>query len=94
MKKGIYPRITQIRKEKGFSQEYMALRLEISQSHYAKIEKGQKELTLSRLVQISEILNINLPQLFEGLVFETPKPNTQKPTPMNNNQLNKNYENE
>lgn len=67
MQKGVYKKIKQIREEKHFSQEYMALSLDISQSYYAKIEKGQKELTLSRLFKISKLLDINLSLLFQEI---------------------------
>ena len=70
MKKGVCIKIKQIRLEKNFSQDYMAIRLGLSQSQYAKVENGVQELTLIRLIQISEILDINPTQLFEELVYD------------------------
>lgn len=48
------------RLQKGYSQCYMSYCLHISQNAYSKIELGQTDLTLSRLVQISKILEIPL----------------------------------
>ena len=70
MKKGVCSKIKQIRLEKNFSQDYMALRLGLSQSQYAKIENGLQDLTVIRLFQISKILDTNPIQLLEELLFD------------------------
>ncbi|MFY0482105.1 helix-turn-helix domain-containing protein [Flavobacterium sp. PLA-1-15] len=70
MKNGVCSKIKQIRQEKKFSQDYMGLRLQLSQSQYAKIENVHNELSVVRLVQLSEIFNINPTQLFEEIVYE------------------------
>lgn len=44
---------------KKFSQEYMAFMLEISQAAYSKIERDETELTLKRIYEIAEILEIS-----------------------------------
>jgi transcriptional regulator with XRE-family HTH domain len=48
--------IKETRKLKGYSQEYVAERLSISQSAYAKVESGETRLDFERLVKLSEIL--------------------------------------
>ena len=50
--------------EKKFSQDYMALKLNISQSYYNKIENGKKEITLKKIIEIATILNIDMLELF------------------------------
>lgn len=70
MKKGVCSKIKQIRLEKNFSRDYMAKRLGISTSQYANIENEQQELTLIRLVQLSEIFNINPTHFFEEIVYD------------------------
>ena len=70
MKKGVCSKIKQLRLEKGFSQDYMATRLGISRSQYANIENQQHELTISNLVQLSEIFNINPTHFFEEIVYD------------------------
>ena len=48
------------RAKKGYSQEYMAFMLDISQSTYSKLESESLELNVKRLYQIAEILDINV----------------------------------
>lgn len=48
---------------KQYSQEYMAWSLEISQAAYSKVERDETELTIRRIYQIAEILEISPFQL-------------------------------
>lgn len=48
------------RQIKGYSQEYMAFMLNISQNAYSKLERGETELTIPRLYEIVEILDISI----------------------------------
>lgn len=48
------------RAKKGYSQEYMAFMLDIAQSTYSKLESEQLELSVNRLYQIAEILEVNV----------------------------------
>jgi len=48
------------RVELNYSQEYMAMRLKISQKGYSKIELNIVKLTADRLVDICEILEIDV----------------------------------
>ena len=41
--------IRKIRELKGFSQDYMAQQLSISQRQYSRIEKNETEIALSKL---------------------------------------------
>jgi transcriptional regulator with XRE-family HTH domain len=50
--------LRQLRIQKEFSQEYMAVKLNISQEAYSKIELGKTELTLKRLYEIAIILDV------------------------------------
>lgn len=47
-----------VRQLKGYSQEYMAMRLGISQNAYSKLERGRIKLKNARVILISEILEI------------------------------------
>ncbi len=51
-------RIYEQRRIKGYSQEYMADRLDISLNSYRKIEKGDTNLVSSRLDDIADILEV------------------------------------
>lgn len=48
--------IRQIRESKGYTQDYLAMKLAISQNAYSKIELGYTKITLERLFQIAELL--------------------------------------
>jgi transcriptional regulator with XRE-family HTH domain len=52
----IVEKIKDIRKRKGYSHEYMAHQLEMSQPAYSKIEKNETVLSVDRLFKIAEIL--------------------------------------
>ena len=66
MQQYILKKIIQKRREKNFSQNYMASQLKISQSHYNKIENGKKKLTLDRILVIVRIFNISITDLFDA----------------------------
>jgi len=50
-------------KVRDYTQEYMAQKLNISQNTYSKIENGQIKITLDRLEEISQILEIPVEDL-------------------------------
>ena len=50
----IIEKIKDIRKSKGYSHEYMAHKLEMSQPAYSKIEKNETVLSVDRLFKIAE----------------------------------------
>lgn len=62
----IRERIKKIRLEKGYSQDYMADKLNISQNAYHKLEKGYCRIHLLKLIDISTILEIELMELING----------------------------
>jgi len=54
-------KIRAIRTMKGYSQEYMAAKLHMSQSAYGKIERGKTDITVNRLKQVSDLLGLSNP---------------------------------
>ena len=52
-------KIRKIRDLKGFSQEYMALRLNMSQTNYSKIESDEVKLIVDRLMEIGDIFGMD-----------------------------------
>jgi transcriptional regulator with XRE-family HTH domain len=44
---------------KRYSQEYMAWSLDISQAAYSKVERDETEITMKRIYEIAEILEIS-----------------------------------
>ena len=65
--------IKELRIEKKYSQEDISKKLGISRGSYISFEKGEKELTFSQIVKITELFGINLEQVENGL-----KPNYEK----------------
>lgn len=58
--KTIVSNIRKIREFRNYTQDYLAAKLRISQNAYSKIELGYSSITLNRLVQIAEILEVEL----------------------------------
>ncbi len=63
--KAIIANVRAIREGKYYSQEYLAVKLNISQNAYSKIELGHHNITLSRLIRIAEILDVSLVELVQ-----------------------------
>ena len=61
----IINKIREIRKDRGYSHEYMAHLLEISQVAYSKIEKNETKLTVERLFKIAEILEAKIEDILD-----------------------------
>ena len=58
MTTAVADKIKKLRKAKGFSQEEVAERLSISQSAYARIERGESHSWAAHLEKLSEIFEI------------------------------------
>ncbi|MEN0081120.1 helix-turn-helix transcriptional regulator [Flavobacterium lindanitolerans] len=59
-------KIRTIREVKGYSQDFMAEKLNISQKTYSRIESGQVKLDIERLYQISDILEVEPSDLLDN----------------------------
>ena len=57
--------IRKVRELKGFSQDYMAEKLKISQASYARIENEHTQITVNRLFELAEILNTDILDFFD-----------------------------
>lgn len=60
MKTSPHLKIKETRTLKGFSQQYMADQLNISQMAYSKIERNKTQLNWEKLNKLAEILSINI----------------------------------
>jgi transcriptional regulator with XRE-family HTH domain len=58
--------IKRYRDLRQYSQEYMASKLNITQSSYAKLEKQDTKLTVDRLQQIAETLDVDVSLLLNS----------------------------
>nr|WP_199156705.1 helix-turn-helix transcriptional regulator [Pedobacter sp. ASV2] len=58
--KNVAANIRKIREYRDYTQDYLAAKLKISQNAYSKIELGYSKLTVERLFQIAEILEVEI----------------------------------
>jgi transcriptional regulator with XRE-family HTH domain len=61
-------RVRQVRRNKDYSQQFMADALGISQNAYSKLESGKTPIYLDRLCEVSAILSISIYDLLEEAV--------------------------
>lgn len=97
--KAVGNKIRKIRELKGFTQDYMATQLEISQRAYSKLEKEEIKLDWQRIEKISHILEIepiDLVSFDDNLVFHNSTQSGKNNTNTINNhfpdELKKSYE--
>lgn len=60
-------RIKEFRKELNMTQEDLAFKVGVDRSYMGFIERGEKNPTLSRLVEIGKTLKVSLSELFYSL---------------------------
>ncbi|MBL4676142.1 MAG: helix-turn-helix transcriptional regulator [Mucilaginibacter sp.] len=72
MKSNIKNRVNEIvtnirvtRERRNYTQDYLAMRMNVSQNAYSKIELGYSKLTLARLMEICNILEISIAEIVE-----------------------------
>jgi len=53
-------KIKRIREQKGYSQEFMASQLDITQPTYARLESQETDLSINRLQKIAAILDTDI----------------------------------
>ncbi|MVF12328.1 helix-turn-helix transcriptional regulator [Ketobacter sp. MCCC 1A13808] len=58
-------KVREIRKSKGLSQEALADIAGVDRSYMGHIERGEKNITLTKIYQIAEALNIDASELLE-----------------------------
>lgn len=66
-------KLRSIREAKGYSQEYIASMMDVSQSTYASWESGKTALRMDRLIRILDILDTDVTTLFESKENGMPK---------------------
>jgi transcriptional regulator with XRE-family HTH domain len=65
----IHDKIRTIRISKGFTQEYIADKLNIDAVNYGRIERGQTKITIDRLIKIAEIFDVKVIDFFSETNF-------------------------
>ncbi len=65
-------RIQNIRLRKGFTQEQVAERMEISPKYLSSIERGKENPTLKTLIRLCVSLDVELSEIFHQVETEDP----------------------
>lgn len=60
-------RIQGLRREAGLTQMEVADRLGISQAAYSRLEKGEVEISITKLMDLAAIYGVKSSQILEGL---------------------------
>ena len=63
-------RVRDARIKKGWSQERLADTIKVATAFLSRVERGGTSINLSRLAQISEVLEIPIEELITGVVKE------------------------
>ncbi len=59
----VQEKIRSLREQNNLTQTDMAVRMNLSQNGYAKLERGESKLNLEKLQQLSDIFNIDITEL-------------------------------
>ncbi|OCB71891.1 transcriptional regulator [Flavobacterium piscis] len=73
MNPAVYKNIKKIRELKNLTRDHVADELKMSTSGYGKIERGEVDLTVSKLEKIAEVLDVSIEFIFRfdvSLFFE------------------------
>lgn len=65
IKSNVYINIRKIRELKNLTREYVAEELKMSMSGYGKIERGDVDVTVSKLIEISKVLDVSIEFIFK-----------------------------
>jgi transcriptional regulator with XRE-family HTH domain len=63
--KAIAANIRSKREYRNYTQEYLAAKLHISQNAYSKIELGYTKITVERLFQVADVLEMDVTELIK-----------------------------
>lgn len=70
IKKLMGKRIQEIRKKKGFTQEQVAEKMDISSKYLSSIERGKENMTLNTILSLSDALDVPLNDFTNMLEIE------------------------
>lgn len=68
------------RKASNLTQEQVAEAMKFSVAHYGRLERGEREINIERLAQLSVLLNTPIERLVEGCVTDAPSTSIGKHT--------------
>lgn len=60
-------RVRELRKQKGFSQEGLALASRLDRTYIGGVERGERNISLMNIVKISHALGVTAAELFSDI---------------------------
>lgn len=60
-------KITELRKQKGFSQEGFAAEAGLGRTYYGRVERGEQNISIQNLIQIALTLHVEVHELIPSL---------------------------
>jgi transcriptional regulator with XRE-family HTH domain len=60
-------RLRQLRQERGWSQEELSTRADISKNYIGEIERGENNVSIHYIARLAAALSITIGELFQGL---------------------------
>jgi transcriptional regulator with XRE-family HTH domain len=63
-------RIKQLRKERDFSQEALALKAEVDRTYVTDVENGRRNVSLEILERLIKALNVSIAEFFNSKEFK------------------------
>lgn len=73
LKQAIGTKIQKIRNQKGFTQDQLSEKVNISPKYLSSIERGKENPTLNTLINIAEKLSVDLEEFFTEIQLEDPQ---------------------
>ncbi|MEI8389152.1 MAG: helix-turn-helix transcriptional regulator [bacterium] len=58
-------KVKQLREEKGWSQEKLALDIEVDKSYIGRIERAERYPNLKTIIKLADALNVQVKDLFD-----------------------------
>ncbi len=59
----VYPRIRELREQRGYSQRELAERLEMLQPQYFRYERGQRDIPTEVLIRLADMYQVSVDYL-------------------------------
>ena len=60
-------RLRQLRQERGWSQEELSTRADISKNYIGEIERGENNISIHYIARLAAALSVTLGEMFQGL---------------------------
>ena len=77
--KAVAQQVVRLRRDRGWTQEQLAERADVSSRYLQRIERGRENLTLTTLAKIADALRIRVAELFATKPKRRASPSRRRP---------------